>query len=837
LVVVARATAADGPARAADDKVDFVRDIQPIFESSCYKCHDGAKHKGGLRLDNKATAFIGGDSGEPSLVAHDADHSKIIPLVRGDDPNSVMPPKGDRLSKTQIDLLTRWINQGAAWPDGVDKPAAALSHWSFSKPVRPALPAVKLNNWCKNPIDQFILAKLEKEGLAPSPEADKYTLCRRLYLDLIGLPPSPAEVDAFVNDHSADAYETLVDQLQANPHYGERWARPWLDCARYADSAGYGSDPLRRTSFRFRDWLIQAYNRNLPYDEFTIEQLAGDLLPNPTTDQLIATNFNRNTMTNTEGGTDREEFRTAAVKDRVETTVQTWMGLTMGCAQCQTEDDDQPNESPTIPTPTVEEQAKMSRLKAEIETAEKKLDDASQWADAQAQWEKKLKATVIPRIILDDDTAITSHPVVEMPESIAEILATPVENRTPAQKVAVFEYFKSNAPQIQAQRDQIARLKKKLADIRPAMTAIMRQMPVNKQRKCTILIKGNFLNKGPVVQPAVLAAFNPLPRDAKPDRMGLAKWFLDQDNPLTARVAVNRFWATIFGVGIVETQEDFGTQGQLPSNQALLDWLAVEFRDPQTGPEPRQAWDMKRLVKLIVTSAAYRQTSRVTPELLEKDPRNRLISRGPRRRLEAEMVRDQALSLSGLISLKMFGPSVFPPQPDGLWQAAFNGERTWPASKGEDKYRRGIYVFWRRTVPYPSMAAFDAPSREVCTLRRIPTSTPLQAFVTLNDPVYVECAQALARRIAKEGGSQPEDRAAYALRLCLGRPPKPQQVTRVLELYNEQLKRYSADTTEAKKMATEGAGPLPDGMKEDDLAAWTVCANVLLNLDGVLTNH
>ena len=383
----------------------------------------------------------------------------------------------------------------------------------------------------------------------------------------------------------------------------------------------------------------------------------------------------------------------------------------------------------------------------------------------------------------------------------------------------------------------MAQLKKEFEAIKPSATAVMRELPADKRRECRVLIKGNFLNKGPVVQPAVLAALNPLPKDAPANRMGLAQWFIDKDNPLTARVAVNRFWGTIFGTGIVETQEDFGTQGQPPSNQALLDWLAVEFRDPRTGPEPRQPWDMKRLIKLIVTSAAYRQSSRVTPEVLEKDPRNRLISRGPRRRLEAELVRDQALALSGLLSAKMFGPSIFPPQPDGLWQAAFNGERTWPASTGEDKYRRGIYVFWRRTVPYPSMSAFDAPSREVCTLRRVMTSTPLQAFVTLNDPVYVECAQALARRIAKEGGASAEDRAAFALKLCLGHPPEPQQIARVVELYQTQLEHYRANAPDAKKMATEPIGPLPAGMQEDDLAAWTVCANVLLNLDGVLTNH
>jgi hypothetical protein len=424
-----------------------------------------------------------------------------------------------------------------------------------------------------------------------------------------------------------------------------------------------------------------------------------------------------------------------------------------------------------------------------------------------------------------------------IPESISDSLAVAPELRSAEQKARLFEEFKATAPQAKERRSRIAALKKELDGVKPYATAVMRELPSDKRRENHVLVKGNFLNKGPVVSPAVLAAFNPLPSGAKADRMGLARWFVDENNPLTARVEVNRIWATIFGTGIVETQEDFGTQGQPPSNQPLLDYLAVEFRDPQPASDGKTPWDMKRMVKLIVTSAAYRQSSRVTSEVLAKDPKNRLISRGPRRRLEAELVRDQALALSGLLSVKMFGPSVFPPQPDGLWQAAFNGERTYPTSTGEDRYRRGIYVFWRRTVPYPSMSAFDAPSREVCTLRRVMTSTPLQAFVTMNDPVYVECSQALARRIVKEGGDDTESRAKYAIKLCLGRPSEALQTSRLITLYQEQLEHYRGDASAAKKMAADLDGKAPDGMKVDELAAWTVCANVMLNLDGVLTNH
>jgi mono/diheme cytochrome c family protein len=1145
---------------AGPAEVNFVRDIQPIFAENCLKCHDGVKHKGGMRLDSKATAFIGGDSGDPSIVPHDISKSKLIQLVRGDDPSAVMPPKGKRLSTAQIDLLVRWVKQGAQWPDGVDRPSAVLAHWSFNKPVRPNLPPVKNSQWVRNPIDAFVLAKLEQNGMQPSHEADRYTLIRRLSFDLIGLPPTPHEVQEFVSDKSPDAYEKLVDRLQASPHYGEKWARQWLDLGRYADSAGYGSDPLRYTTFRWRDWLIDALNQNKPYDQFTIEQIAGDLLPHPTTEQLIATAFNRNTMTNTEGGTDPEEYRNEAVKDRTDTTIQVWMGLTMGCAKChthkydpitnreyyqvfsffnQTEDANRADESPTIPTPTPEQAARIAAINQKIEKAQARLANPEEWTAAQRAWEKTLGAihsnwvvlnpsqvnaesgatmTVQPdgsvlasgklprtetytvtthcdlanitgfrievlpdpslpgggpgrnskgsfvlndfrvaiapaeskpihgrflRIdlpghekilslaevqifhgaeniarqgkatqsstdfdgkpelaidgvtdgdfeahktshtaksndpwwevdlgqssaldkvvlwnrtdselqsrlsefnvsVLDDDRKVvwTTHvatapdpsmqiklgappaialkqatdsfhqtiggdwtaakvlkgdhtagsgwaispavgkpheavfetaqdvnitaggtltftlvqkfpegpigrfrisatsdprPVRVLPESVTEALASPVESRSAADKKALFDYFIATAPEPRVGRDQIAELNKELADVKPAMTAIMRELPPDKQREDHVLVKGNFLSKGPVVTPAVPAAFNPFPKDAPHNRLGLAEWIMARDNPLTARVEVNRIWGQLFGEGIVQTQEDFGTQGRAPSDQPLLDWLAVEFMEPsESSVHP---WDMKRITKLMVMSAAFRQASRATPEILEKDPDDALISRGSSKRLPAETVRDQALALSGLLSEKMEGPSVFPPQPDGLWQVAFNGEHTWATSTGEDRYRRGIYVFWRRTIPYPSMSAFDAPSREVCTVRRIQTSTPLQAFVTLNDPVYVECSQALARRIMLEGGVTDADRAKFALELCLCRPAESRQIERLIALHVRELEHYLHDEKSAIQMATSERGPLPKGISVDDAAAWTVCANILLNMDGVLSKR
>jgi hypothetical protein len=653
-------------------------------------------------------------------------------------------------------------------------------------------------------VDRFILARLEKEGLKPSPEADRFVLLRRASLDLRGLPPAPQEVEEFAKDTRPGAYERAVDRFLADPAYGERWARMWLDLARYADSAGYGSDPLR-TIWGYRDWVIQAFNKNLPYDQFTVQQLAGDLLPNATLEQRMATAFHRNTMTNTEGGTDDEEWRSAAIKDRIDTTMQVWMGLTAGCAKChthkydpltqkeyyslyaffnQTADNDHPDERPVLSLPD-------PKIEAQIRQADEKI--------------AALKA------------------------QLAALGATPADPRA-----------------AQALKDEIGKLEK----ARPSLPTlpVMEELPKEKQRQTFLKVKGNFQDKGEAVTAAVPAAFPPLPPGAPANRLGLARWLVDPQNPLTARVAVNRFWGQLFGTGLVETEEDWGTQGELPSHPELLDWLATVFSAPAAAPAVSPSlrpsvspsglgWDTKALLKLLVTSATYRQSSKVTAQALAKDPRNRLFARAPRYRLEAEMVRDQALALSGLLSRKVGGPSVYPPQPPGLWQAAFNGQRTWPTSTGEDRYRRGLYTFWRRTIPYPSMAAFDAPSRELCTVRRTRTNTPLQAFVTLNDPAFVEASQALARRILKEGGPTPAARAEYALRLALCRPPSPDQVRQITSLSATERAHYAAKPDEAKALATDPLGPLPDGLDPADAAAWTVVANVLLNLDGVLTRN
>lgn len=758
-------------ARAAEP-VNFNRQVRPVFARNCLQCHgpDTKNREADLRLDDRDVATADRD-GKRVIAPGHPETSELVRRITSGDADERMPPpdSGKKLTPQEIETLKQWIQQGARY----DK------HWAYVKPVRPPLPEVRDRSWAKNPVDRFILARLEREGLKPSPEADRATLVRRLSLDLTGLPPSPAEVERFVGDKGPTAYEALVDRLLASPSYGEHWATAWLDAARYADSGGYVSDEPRQI-WAFRDYVIRALNGNEPFDRFTLEQLAGDLLPKPTQDQLIATAFHRNTPTNTEGGTDDEEFRNVAVVDRVNTTMAVWMGTTMGCAQCHdhkydpitqkeyfrlfaflnnTEDADRQDEHPVLTFYTDDEKAQRSKWEAEA-----------------AELEKKLKAA--PK----------------------------------------------DAPPELGRR--MAEIKKQLAAMKPDSVPVMRELAGNKRRKTYIQYRGSFLNRGPEVTPGVPAAFPPLPKEAPRDRLTLARWLVSRDNPLCARVTVNRYWEKIFGTGIVATSEDFGTQGDPPSHPELLDWLAVEFME--------KGWDQKHLVRLLVTSATYRQSSRVTPELLARDPDNRLLARGPRFRLDAEVVRDQALAAAGLLSRKMYGPPVHPLQPSFGLSAAFGPGMDWKTSQGEDRYRRGLYTTWRRTNPYPSMVTFDAPSRELCTLRRGRTNTPLQALVTLNDPVYVEAAQALARRMVREGGASEADKARYGFRLCLARGPGDAELERLVRLYHQARERYAKEKDQARRMASVPLGPAPDGADLADLAAWTVVGNVLLNLDETL---
>lgn len=802
---------------SAAQAVDFDREVRPILAANCFKCHgpDDAVRKAGLRLDVRARAIQELKSGHRAIVPGDSAKSELIARISHADAAIRMPPSkvGKRLDEKQIATLKKWIDQGAEYSQ----------HWSYIKPVRSPLPQVNSKAWPTTPIDYFILARLEKEGLSPTPPADKFAIARRLSLDLTGLPPTIQDADQFVNDPSPNAYEKLVDRLLASRAYGERWAQVWLDLARYADSQGYANDP-DRTIWRWRDWLIEALNHNLPYDEFTIEMLAGDLLPHPAPSQLIATGFHRNTLTNTEGGTNPEEFRSAAIVDRVNTTMQVWMATTINCCQCHnhkydpisqkefyqlyallnsTEDANAGNDAPTISVAAIGRDPEFTELTRRLNDAKKHLDAEIKKLDAaQKDWEKSVKRD-------------------KLPKEIAEILAKPADKRDAKQKDKLAKHYHSSS-------ENWKKLDAGVRDLAARLKAVSTTVPVLKETKprpTNIHIRGNFLDKGEAVQPGLPSAFPPPPKAAAMNRLTLAKWLVSPENPLTARVAVNRLWEELFGVGIVETSEEFGMQGELPSHPKLLDWLATEYI--------RLGWDTKAMLKLLVMSSAYRQSSQVSESSLAGDPFNRLISRGPRVRLSAEEIRDQALFVSGLLSPKMYGPPVQPPKPNFGLSAAFGGSTDWQPSAGEDRYRRGLYTRVRRNAPYPSMTTFDAPERTSCTIRRLRTNTPLQALVTLNDPVYIEAAQSLARRMA----ALPSDvnaRVTHGFRLALTRPPTDRERQRLADLFARTREKYAKDPAKALAMATKPLGPLPAGADAADLAAWTVVANVLLNLDEAL---
>jgi hypothetical protein len=1132
---------------------DFQREIRPILSNKCFHCHGpdqderkgGKEGSGGLRLDTEEGSRAALDDGF-SIVPGEPEKSAVIERITTDDKDDVMPPRkmGKPLTAREVDLLKRWIASGAKY----------ANHWSYDRPIRPKVPEISDMGFqlpdvtWSNPIDAFLLQRLEREHLTPSPEADRPTLLRRVTLDLTGLPPTLEEADTFLADTAPGAYERLVDRLLAAPGYGEHWARMWLDLARYADSAGYADDPPR-TIWAYRDYVINAFNRNLPFDQFTIEQLAGDLLHEPTEEQLIATAFHRNTMTNNEGGTQDEEFRSAAIVDRANTTMAVWMGTSFACAQCHTHkydpitqheyykvfaflnntaDADKKDESPLLEFFTAEQRKQRAEWEAEAAALEAKFRAAAttlapaaeKWARTfpaqldwrapqQAQWKTqsgatlepqedgtvlvpkndakkdtytvempiaearklsalrletlprdgrnfvvtRVRAAVVPetgwegpvarfvridlpgkskilqlaevqvfsggtnvalhgeakqtdsfggalasraidgntagewdkasvahttegdnrywevdlntdvpieriavwnraelperlagyrisaldakrqvvwekagndapklcaefslngereialasasadftqagfdpalvlvdavpkpagrakapqkgwaiggaqtkphaltllaakpldlpagarlRVTLEQQSAFDQHTLAHFrlattddarvaehlrtPADVLAALAVPETERSAEQRTRLAEYFARNlAPELKTERARALAVRKQIDSIATSTVPILRELPADKRRKTNVHIRGNYLSLGDEVTEGVPAAFHPLPPDAPLNRLTFARWLVDEKNPLTARVIANRYWEQLFGVGIVRTSEEFGAQGDLPEHPELLDWLATEL--------VRLRWDMKAFVKLLVTSHAYRQSSKATPELLERDPDNRLLARGPRLRMSAEMVRDQALAVSGLLSRKMLGPSVRPPRPELGLKAAFGRMMDWETSPGEDRYRRALYTEARRTSPYPSMATFDAPSRETCTLRRDRTNTPLQALVTLNDPVYIEAAQALARRMAASSPDAKE-RARHGFRLCLTRQPTDAELQRLVRMHAEALTFYQTDAKAATDMATNPLGPVPAGADAADLAAWTTVANVLLNLDETL---
>ena len=1039
--LLAAAGRADDSAAIADKlpppakvQVDFSRDVKPLFAKYCLSCHGPDKQQAGLRLDVQGEAVRGGDSG-PAFEAGKSGASLLIKYVAGLDPDIVMPPEGDKLSKDDVALLRAWIDQGVKWSEGSGSDAKAnATHWSFRPIRRPELPTTKTEASVRNSIDRFILAKLEPKKIMPALEADRRTLIRRLSLDLLGLPPSPDEIRAFLDDVRPDAYDLLVDRLLASPHFGERWGRHWLDLARYADSDGYEKDSPRPYAWRYRNWVIDAVNNDMPFDQFTIEQLAGDLLPNATLEQKVATGFHRNTLTNKEGGVDQEEFRVAAVVDRVNTTSTVWLGLTLGCAQCHSHKYDpillheyygmfaffnqghevdlaaplpaeaesyaqakraydaahapflaaitefektklperqaawekdldksslptwttlepvsltatgsaqfakqpdgsylltgenKPVETYTIqikpnlkgisafrlevlPDATLPAQGPgrvahgnfvLSEFKATVtsgkgaaqpvEFAAASADFAQDQFPAQAaidgdtktgwaiapQFGKRHVAVFETRANLDlaDDALLTimldqqhgtQHTIgkfrisaTTMPRpvrlegvssEINAILATAAEQRTAAERAKLTAFY---AP-LDTELATLKTAEAEHAKLSPPLPATKAQTlaQVNPPRKTHIHIRGDFLRPGEEVDPHTPALLHPFQSRAGPgaSRLDLARWLVDPRNPLTARVTMNRVWKNLFGQALVTSIDDFGTRGERPSHPELLDWLAAEFMSgtpanavSATGnslpPSPPLArggrWSLKRMIKLIVQSATYRQSSQPRQELLERDPRNTLLARQNRFRVEAEVLRDICLSAGGLLTPTVGGPSVHPRQPAGVSELTYAGSARWVESTGPDRYRRGLYTWFQRTSPYPMLMTFDAPESNVTCTRRDRSNTPLQALTLLNDPVFHECAQSLARRMLKDRPGDTDGALNYAFELCVGRHPDEVELINVKRLFGEFRSLAAADRDAAAKLV---GLPKPAAADLVDTAASVALARVLLNLDELVTRE
>jgi hypothetical protein len=1019
------------PGTGGQSKVDFTRDIQPIIQRSCLGCHSAANTMGGLRLDSKAVAA-------KVIVTGNAAASSLYRRVTATDDKVRMPMGGKPLEAAQITLIREWLDQGATWPEGAGEAAGsgAVKHWAFVPPRKPALPVVTVAGWTRNPIDHFILARLEKEGLSPSPEADRVTLLRRLSLDLSGLPPTPGEVDAFLADRSADAYEKQVARLLESPHYGERWARHWLDAARYADSDGFEKDK-QRWVWSYRDWVINAHNHDLPYDRFILEQIAGDLLPDATQDQRVATGFLRNSMINEEGGIDPEQFRMEAMFDRMDAIGKGILGITIQCTQCHNHKYDpitqeeyyrlfaflnNAHES-NITVYSPEDQQKRASIFRQIREIEGDLQHkAADWRERMAAWEAQVKSdqpewiivrpevedisnggqkylpmpddsflaqgyaptkhrvkmtvkTDVPKItafrlelltdpnlplggpgrsikgtgaltefevearlagsedkpvpvkidsasadfngpeeplnaIYSDKTdrrrvtgpvefaidgkdetawgtdagpgrrnqprkavfraekpvtyagaaeltfylsqrhggwnsddnqnhnlgrmrlAITSAPDAvadPLPQAVRDIMSIPVEKRTVGQVNAVFSYWRTTVPEWKEANDRIEMLWRG----HPEGSSQLILSERSDVRPTHMLARGDFLKPGKQVEPGTPAFLHPFPKDAPRTRLGFAQWLGDRGSPTTARTLVNRVWQNYFGTGIVATSEDLGRQSEAASHPELLDWLAVEFME--------KGWSMKKLHRLIVTSATYRQSSKVTPALQSKDPFNRLLARAPRQRVEAEIVRDIALAASGLLNRKVGGPPVFPPAPEFLFQPpASYGPKNWPEETGDDRYRRGIYTFRFRSVPYPMLQAYDAPNGDFACTRRPRSNTPLQALTSLNEPLFLETAQALAFKTVREGGATDSQRLTFAFRRCVSREPTEAEGSTLLAFLKEQQQRIAEGWVNPWQLAgfePTKATALPNGATPTQLAAWTAVSRVLLNLDETITKE
>ncbi len=1014
-------------ARGAEP-VDFPKDIRPILSDNCFKCHgpDAPSRKGKLRLDVRADALKGGASGEPAIVPGKPDKSELLNRILSHDEGEVMPPpeSGKTITAAQKDKLKAWIAAGAEYQQ----------HWAFIPPVRAALPSTRLQGWTKTPVDSFVLARLEKEGLKPSPEASREVWLRRVSLDLTGLPPSPKELDAFLADTSPDAPAKQVDRLLASPAYGERWARHWLDAARYADSDGFEKDKPRNV-WMYRDWVVNALNRDLPYNQFILEQLAGDLLPNPTQDQLVATGFLRNSMINEEGGVDPEQFRMEAMFDRMDALGKSILGLTISCTQCHNHKYDpitqeeyyqlfsylNDTHEASVATYTPEQQKLRAEIFGKITEIEDDLKHRTpDWKERLAAWEDGLNKlpktpwTVLPaknsgdnsqRYIYNDDKSLTAWgyaptkwtsifradselksvsairmemlndpnlplggpgrspiglfalseievevsdakspdkktklkfkaaladygnpeqplgrmfddrtqtkritgpvgfaidgrnetawgidagpgrrnvprtavfiaekpvatpngatlnfsfrqmhggwnsddnqnnnlgrfrlsatdaagPTADPVPSLQPILKTPRGDRTEAQFNALFSHWRKTVADWKPENDRIEALWAK----HPAGTSQLTMMARDQSRQSFLLARGDFLKPAKPVKPGVPAALNPIAPDAPGNRLGLANWIVARNAPTTARAIVNRVWQAYFGTGLVATSEDLGTQSDPPSHKELLDWLSVEFMD--------SGWSLKHLHRLIVNSATYRQSSKVTPDLLRIDPSNRLLARGPRFRVEGEVVRDIALSVSGRLNPRVGGPPAYPPAPEFLFKPpASYGPKVWNEAKGPERYRRALYTFRFRSVPYPALMAFDTPNGDLSCVRRPRSNTPTQALTTLNEDLFLECARGLAHRALAEGGPEYRDKVAYAFRLCTGRKPTGDEMDVMARFLEAQVDKFSREKARPWDLAADDPShppKLPAGVTPARQAAWTALARLLLNLDETITKE
>lgn len=849
---------------AAPRRINYSRDIRPILSNSCYKCHgpDERERKAGLRLDTRQGAYAKLESGDTAIVPGSTAKSAMIQRLTSHDADNKMPPpdSGKTVTAEQIELIKTWIAEGAEFHP----------HWSFVPPKHLPAPAIRTPQAAKNPIDRFIIARLEEEGLAPSPEADKTTLIRRATLDLTGLPPTLNEVDAFLADHSPNAYEKLVDRLLASPQYGEQMTRYWLDAARYGDTHGLHLDN-ERSIWPYRDWLIRAFNGNKPFDQFAVEQLAGDLLPNATVDDRVATGFNRCNVTTGEGGAIDEEFYVRYAVDRVQTTGTVFLGLTLGCCVCHDHKFDPVTQKefyrmfgyfgslteramdgnvllppPSIRVGSAAEAGKIDKLKKDISGVEAAIRAAlKSFHYREPAVDARVAATgssaVPPR---PDELRARSQKAWEasavrerasLPRNVQRALDVDAKKRTTRQAKVLRDYFVENV--FAGSRSIFDPLHAKLYAARRALdeteqlspsTMVMQDMP--KPRDIYVLIRGAYDRKGEKVLPGVPAAIGPaLPADAPQNRLSLARWIVDNQNPLTARVIVNRFWQHYFGTGIVKTAEDFGAQGEWPTHPELLDWLATELE--QSG------WNVKRMQRLIVTSATYRQSAHVSAPLAQRDPENRLLARGPRFRMDAEMVRDTALAVSGLLVDDIGGKSVKPYQPPGLWEAiGYSGSNTvhFVQDHREALYRRSMYTFWKRTSPPPALTTFDAPSREECVVRRSRTNTPLQALLLMNDKQYVEAARHLAERMM-HARQTPAERIAFGFRLATSRVPTADEIRIFQKLFDAQSAEYAKNTQSAVKLLSVGESPRDGSLDTRELAAWTMVANLILNLDETVT--